>query len=833
MSRSALVLSLGVSLLALAPAAHAQSAEASEPNADSGLAAGDEIVVSARRRSESIQDVPQTVNVVTAEQVEKLNLRSFQEIATIVPGLTMTQTSSFSSQATVRGVAFVPEASGNNPSVEFYLNDTPISSGFLFQSTYDFGQFELQRGPQGTLRGRAAPSGSIAVTVRRPVLDEAGVALNATITDTHSRKIDGVLNVPIIRDVLGVRIAGVVDKSRGNLVRSIKEPVDPSHNEKPYRTTESFRVGVKFEPTEWISANVMYQKLHSEDHSYAQVVSDSLYGGPAATTQVIRAFDRLSIDDQGSYGRQDHDVLVGNLDIRFAGQKLSYVGSRTKQAYSSIALQDAADYFSPPRVNMADRTFSDPAGFVPACVNGSSGLGVRPTTGGFFQCTLGAGKRESHELRLASDSRIAGIFDYVIGGFYDHNKNPVNLTQETPIVNTTTRAITTISRTAIEREGASTEKSVFGNLTAHLGAFELSGGLRYIDYKSDSFLRQGGALLSTQKDHDDAVVYLASAKYQITPDIMVYALTGSSWRPGPRVVGNFSVGANGQSGPSALERQFMNLPPERSKSYEIGAKTAFLDGRGRLNVSAYYQKFRNYPFRGPSVSYLNYRLVNGAPSAEVGGFNFVSPVPVTVKGIEADVSFRILPRWNVSATVAYSDGRIKNGTIACTDLDRNGVPDLNATTPTLAQLQAALPAGQNLAICSGTNRRALTSPKLGANLQSEYGFAIGQRMDGFVRGSASLFGSTRNDPTNTVDDVDSYGLLNLFAGLRDPDGAWEISLFGKNILRERQVLSVGSAVTSQTVRTPGSITYRSEYRTVSVTAPREFGLSAKIALGSR
>ena len=117
------------------------------------------IVVTARRRAETVQDVPQTVNVVTAEEVEKLNLRNFTEIQNVVPGLQLQSASAFANNATVRGIAFAPQASGTNPSVEFYLNDAPISSGFLFQSTFDFGQFELQRGPQGTLRGRAAPSG--------------------------------------------------------------------------------------------------------------------------------------------------------------------------------------------------------------------------------------------------------------------------------------------------------------------------------------------------------------------------------------------------------------------------------------------------------------------------------------------------------------------------------------------------------------------------------------------------------------------------------------------------------------------------------------------------
>jgi iron complex outermembrane receptor protein len=291
---------------------------------------------------------------------------------------------------------------------------------------------------------------------------------------------------------------------------------------------------------------------------------------------------------------------------------------------------------------------------------------------------------------------------------------------------------------------------------------------------------------------------------------------------------------------SARESAFTILPPERSTSYEIGAKTSFLDGRGRFNISAYYQKFTNYPFRGPGVAYVNRRIVNGVPSPEVNNFNFVAPVPVTVKGVEAEASFKITPKWSIGANASYSDGQIKNGTIACTDLDRNGVPDTNVTTPSLAVLLAALPAGENVAVCSGINRRSVTTPKFSANLQSEFGFDISNRMDGFLRASSTIFGATANDPNNTFDDVGAYGLLNLFAGLRDPKGAWEITVFGKNILGENRLLNVGGGALTTGYRTQpdaggavASNTFVSEYRTVTVTTPREFGISARFALGSR
>ncbi len=104
----------------------------------------------------------QTVNVVSSDQIERLNVRNFNEIQSLLPGLTLSGGGSYSTAATVRGVAFNPEASGNNPTVEFYLNDTPIASNFLFQSTFDVGQLELLRGPQGYVawKGRRRPARS-------------------------------------------------------------------------------------------------------------------------------------------------------------------------------------------------------------------------------------------------------------------------------------------------------------------------------------------------------------------------------------------------------------------------------------------------------------------------------------------------------------------------------------------------------------------------------------------------------------------------------------------------------------------------------------------------
>ena len=166
-----------VSLISIAAPAFAQTAAPAPAAAATNAPAAQigEVIVQARRRDERLQDVPLVVNAVTNKQLDQLNIRDMKDIAPIVPGLTLTNNANgIGSVATLRGVNFDVNSSGNNGTVEFYLNDEPITSDVVLQSMYDIGQIEVLRGPQGTLRGRASPSGSITVTTQRPDLYSFG-----------------------------------------------------------------------------------------------------------------------------------------------------------------------------------------------------------------------------------------------------------------------------------------------------------------------------------------------------------------------------------------------------------------------------------------------------------------------------------------------------------------------------------------------------------------------------------------------------------------------------------------------------------------------------------
>jgi len=203
-----------------------------------------DIVVTARRQSENLQNVPSTVQAISGESVQKLNLTQFQDVAALVPGLTL-GTGNFAAGGapapSIRGVSYDVGASPS-PTVDIYFNEVPIDAATAFQAIYDLGGVEVLRGPQGTLRGRTAPSGAILLSTRKPDMTEVGGYVSMLGTEKGSINGQAALNVPLLTDKLAVRLSGVVDQSQGNFIRSANRGVNP------YRNTESGRASIAFSP---------------------------------------------------------------------------------------------------------------------------------------------------------------------------------------------------------------------------------------------------------------------------------------------------------------------------------------------------------------------------------------------------------------------------------------------------------------------------------------------------------------------------------------------------------------------------------------------------------
>jgi iron complex outermembrane receptor protein len=821
----------GSSILVLAFGAEAQTTTTVDRDAVSAL---EEIIVTARRREESLQDVPQTVNAVTSESLEQYNIRKFEDISSLVPGLTLSSgNTGYNSAASVRGVSFQVE-SQSTPTVEMYLNEVPVEPNTMFQANFDISQIEVLRGPQGTLRGRSAPSGAITTTTRRPDMSEVGGSANMTVNDREGYNVQAAIGLPLVQDKLAIRLAGLFDENDVGGIDSANNPQDP------VQRTKGFRGTARFEPTDTLSATLMYQHLERHSRTFDGIVLGD--GSPAHATHAagyngppLTAHDRMSVQDFASANEQKFDVATLQAGWRFARQQLSYVGGYSKTDLEAVADLDGA--------------------------NTLPGHALLSTT-------APTQERLSHELRLGSDERIGGVFDYSAGLFY------MKTTGETPLQRHAggsgffpgsfgsplsaanpfifderySTQFTLLSKSEI------VEKAAFATVTLHLWEHsELSLGGRQIwievDKSSTSdylpVLRAipnaavtcpanfagrtypgtcdlainipGGPLPNeTNEDEEEPFVYSASFTHRFNEDWMAYASYGTSWRQGPGPI----TGAPTCVSADAC-RQYRFLDSEDSRGLELGLKTTLLDDRATVAVAAYGQEYDGLFVYGGAVPYLsnNGTVANG---------QFTYNADAIVKGVDLDIGLRPTSNWSLGLTYSYAKGNYDDALVPCRDSNFDGIPDSDTlpTTPA-AWTAAGGPPGPALCKSDATTTGAVP---WSANVRTEYSVPMFAGHSGFVRALWNYYPKNTNRPPSSSFEADSYNLLNLFVGLRSDDGAWEVSVFGKNVLEDDTVLSRG---TDEITMAAGPTFGTSGYRSVT-TAPRpEYGLSLHYSFASR
>ncbi|MDE2410149.1 MAG: TonB-dependent receptor [Sphingomonadales bacterium] len=808
----------GVSLISLSVPAMAQQAT------DRDVVADTDIIVTARRREENKQDVPLVVNAVTGQALSKLAIRDFKDVTAVVPGLSLVPNANgIGTASSLRGVNHDVNVSGNNGTIQYYLDDAPVGSDIVFQTMFDLGQIEVLRGPQGTLRGRATPSGSITLTTHKPDLDKPGAYVEGTLGSAAVRNVNFGISVPVVKDVFAVRVAGVYDHNKGDRVNSI------NNNTQPFGESKSLRASALFQPVDWFKAGFSFTTINRQGGGYDQNVSYSLVDPTIAPSAGAPNYGTVTIDARKSTEFQYRTTDVHfhrydwNAQASFAGQTLYYVGSHDSSRYNPVTPNDKTGYFPSLTTNMQNTV------------------------------TLGSGT--THEVRLQNAERVLGMFDYVVGYFHTASSSVTALKtgsvlafrgQIAPGVTFALPTPPSVNIAAIDIPlGGSRESSVFGNITAHFGSHtELAGGLRHITFTDPGqslYINCADPTFVTCTPSSPALdnsfkktIYSFTLRHRFSDDVMVYASTGSSVRPGAHAIGDFSRAAY-----SPNEQTHTHTPPETSKSYEIGFKTDWLDKKLLFNMSYYHQTFKNYPFRAATgIYYLNY--ADGV-TPSVGQFNFISAVPVKVDGVESEISFTPSKHFNLSATIDWSKSKLGAAELAC-----NVTPA--GVIPTVAQLQAALPAGEHLGVCQNPGGQAANfQAPWNGTIQGEYSYPLlGHKAEGFVRGLVSWHGATNNDPNNPYDDIGAYAVLNAYAGIRAPDGAWSLTFYGKNLADLRKISTLESTpfnlsqtnvlLAAPTFRTPvgtSSSNNISRYGLLTTIAPRELGVTLRIAFGSR
>jgi outer membrane receptor protein involved in Fe transport len=224
------ILALGASVLALAVAGPASAQSVPDPEAaqqppesdlgtsgeaESGTTesagTGDDadIIVTAQRRAESLQNVPIAVSAFTGEALERQQIENPSDLQLTLPNITYTKTNFTASSFTIRGIGDLCVGVTCDSATAIHINDMPLLSTRLFETEFfDLERVEVLRGPQGTLFGRNATSGVVNFITARPDFNAFGAAVEGEYGNYNSMRVKGMVNVPL-GDTFGVRVAGL------------------------------------------------------------------------------------------------------------------------------------------------------------------------------------------------------------------------------------------------------------------------------------------------------------------------------------------------------------------------------------------------------------------------------------------------------------------------------------------------------------------------------------------------------------------------------------------------------------------------------------------------
>ncbi|MFM6853346.1 MAG: TonB-dependent receptor, partial [Sphingopyxis sp.] len=257
---------MGASLLAMvcATPAFAQSvsnAENTAPQAQSDTGAfGSDIVVTAQRQSQRLQDVPIAVSAFSAEALEAQQIENTSDLQLTLPNVTFTKSNFTSASFTIRGIGDLCVGVSCDSATAIHLNDAPLFGTRLFETEFfDLSQVEVLRGPQGTLYGRNATSGVVNFRTARPDMSGFDAAGEFEYGNYNSMKVKGMLNLPIT-ETLGLRFAGVF-VNRDGYTTNLFDNSDIDD-----RNLYSIRASLRWEPSDTTTLDLMGYYFRENDN---------------------------------------------------------------------------------------------------------------------------------------------------------------------------------------------------------------------------------------------------------------------------------------------------------------------------------------------------------------------------------------------------------------------------------------------------------------------------------------------------------------------------------------------------------------------------------------
>ncbi|WP_343518294.1 TonB-dependent receptor [Sphingomonas sp.] len=610
---SATIAIAALALPAVAAAQEATEADARDPN---------EIVVTAQKREERLQDVPISISIVGGERMQQSGGSQLTDYAAYVPGLQVDNGGSPGrSTLSLRGVAPI----GPSATVGMYLDDAPIGSSGIYNRAqafsldllpHDIDRLEVLRGPQGTLYGASSIGGLLKYVTVQPDLQQFSVRASGEVfTIAHGGDAGwaagAIVNVPIVQDQLAISGSFARRDTPGYV-----DNIETGEADVNGAVQQGGRAALLWRPDPALTIKLsgIWQSVDSDNFS---IVYEGMGNTPLAPGTPF-----LSTNSQlPEPFTSDFQFYSGTIsyDLGFAE-----VSSTT--SYSELEILETSD---------ASRIYGVIWG----------GLATYPAT--LHQ------KKWTEEVRLTSAS--SDKFEWMLGFFYTDEDNSHN--QIVRALDASGAVLPAFDPFAIVAlPNTYKEYAFFGNATWKISElFHLTGGLRWA--RNDQTFTQvtqipllGLDTGGTGKSSEEIVTYSVSPQINLNPDTMLYARVASGYRPG---------------GPNiALPGFPATVDSETVTSYEAGIKARFLNRAVTLDAAAFLLDWNDLQTGAPFANGIN-GLVNAGTARS--------------KGVEASLTVQPIAGLSFGANFAYTDAKCTETTTNCTDGDQlPGVPKVAA-----------------------------------------------------------------------------------------------------------------------------------------------------------
>lgn len=690
-------------------------------------AIADQIVVTAQKREQSIQDIGLTVTALDSETLREARVLEMREIATHVSNVDIReQAPGLLPVITIRGVGLNDFSNTNNPSAGIYIDEVYLSSlGLMAFDFYDLERVEVLKGPQGTLYGRNSTAGAINFITARPNFDGASAMLATTYGNFDTLEVEGVANLPL-SDTLALRLsAKTIQQLEGYYFnRTTGEDIGE-------RNVVMGRAQLRWVPNETADINLKVDAFSAN----STIGLGSFFGGRDFTnppTNACAALAQGMIDPNCTspfgYNDTDGDPFAGDWSTRN-----HYDG---KQVNATLRAT----------FDLGGAELTSVTGFIDADRSYYTDLDASPATALEFIPTTDV-RQFSQELRLAGQA--GDRFDWLVGGFYSRDR----------IIVGSTGFADDLFLTRTSGFGDQVTNSAAGFIHGEYGltdTLKLIGGLRltweektYTAAVFDDNPFGTSCLISlTCTPGPTPSVQLAGVTDSVIDDTNLSWKAGLDWKPNDATLLYASVSRGIKSGGfffgfATNSNSFLPFEPESLISYEAGLKYQTADGALRFSASGFYYDYSDIQtfIRDQTTAVPTQRLGN-VDDAKLYGAD-----------IEATFSPPALPGFTLGL----------------------GLGLLESELGTFEALGGVVPKGNTLPNAPGVTFNAL----------ARYETAIGAGLLGVIQMDGRYSGSTFKDALNDpIIAAEGYTLWNGRIAVRPENANWEVAFWAKNIFDE-------------------------------------------------